>query len=500
MTYRLDVMKSQQYFQSNVVRFLWMLIVVAVFLQGCSGPSGSATLYKEHNGFLASAFPDQNSTALTGAINKTTPGVDMQGKDVYAVFLSDGYFKYLPDLGGVNEVVVVAEFTEVSSGTEGDTVTTVLGPFDGISDRSKSPIFNKLIYGPKKLESDQVSVSLTVIEYDQGENEDAAAFLDFIASASKTFSFVNPVTAAERAFTKEIAKSLLSLNKDDVVLRVSFDLVGNSGNLERYQTTNGSFIPLLPGNYVLVNQEGCAMTTCFGYLSKEGESRNPVAYLGDAALSLPVVVRRGLTDTPDASSLRDIDTEKMAIKNQSVFNRAGTEKFTDKTWLTLSVVQGGDPSLWDKRKLLLSAENAVQRIGKSSGSSIQARNDYEIALQSLLAAQKQEQASQEKVQLVAEKDQQGRYIFSSATQEICLFHPRTINTGKIRAHFYRLSQTLPPELIDEADIAPNTLKTTPNNTCFTASTAAMVAGNYQLTLVYSVGTQSHSQTLNYTIP
>lgn len=499
MKYPRPAVLLQQYLPFSKIRPLGLLFLGAFLLQGCAGPTGSATLYTEKDGKLESAFPAQSAFKLADAITKSISDVDMQGKDVYGIFLSDGYFKYLPDIGGVNEVVVVAEFTEVSSGTKGDTVTTVLGPFDGVSDRSKTPIFNKLLYGPKKLESDQVSVSLTVLEYDQGENEDAAAFLDFIASASQAFSLVNPVTATERAFTREIAKSLLALNKDDVVLRVSFDLVGNSGHLEKFQTSNGSFIPLMPGNYVLVNQEGCAMTTCFGYLTKEGESRNPVAYLGDAALSLPVALRRGLTDAPDANALKDTDAKKMAMKNQGLFNSTGTEKFTDKTWLTLSVVQGGDPSLWDKRKLLLSAEEAVQRIGKSAGSSIQTNNDYQVALQSLQAAKKQEQAAQGKMQLVTEPDQQGNYAFASSTQEICLFHPRTINTGKLRAHFYRLSNTLPPELIDETDIALNTEKSTPNNTCFTAKAAAMALGNYQIELVYSIGTQSHSQTLNYVV-
>ncbi len=426
----------------------------------------------------------------------------MKGNDVYQIYLSDGYFKYLPDFNGVNEVVIVAEFTEVSSGTKGDTVTTVLGPFEGVSDNSKSPVFNKLLYGPKKLESDQVSVTITVIEYDQGENEDAAAFLDFITSASQIFSFINPVTATERAFTKEIAKSLLALNKDEVVMRVSFDLVGDSGNLSTYSDVNGSFIPLTPGNYVLINKEGCAVSTCFGYLS-EGKSKNPVAYLGDALLFLPVALRRGFTDTPDSYSLDEVNSENIAVDGQSLINAPPDPKkrtYTDKTWLTLSVVKGGDPSLWEKRKLLLSADEAVQRIGKSPNSSIQTNSDYQVALQALEAARKQEHAAKGTIQLVTGQDTQGNYTLVSIPQEVCLFHPSTVNSKKLQANFYRLSDTLPPVMISTSDMKPNTEKSTPNNSCFTANANAMVPGKYEVSLFYSIGTENYNQTLKYTIP
>lgn len=144
--------------------------------QGCAGPSGSAQLYSPKSNGLGRVFPDKLD--MSKAVMKTDPNRDLKGKDVFALYLSDAYFKYLPDFSGSNEVVIVAEFTEVSAGDKGDTVTTVLGPYTGIGDPSKGPFFNKLLYGPKKLEADQISVTLTVLEYDQGENEDTAAFLE----------------------------------------------------------------------------------------------------------------------------------------------------------------------------------------------------------------------------------------------------------------------------------------------------------------------------------
>ncbi|MHA6194647.1 hypothetical protein ACX3YG_09790 [Pseudomonas wadenswilerensis] len=491
--------------------FIGTALAGALLLQGCAGPSGSATLYRVEQvsttdstqktiteNKLASIFskPPANTSNW---IKKSVPSVEMNGDDVYQIYLSDGFFKYLPDFSGVNEVVIVAEFTEVSSGTKGDTITTVLGPFSGVADRTHSPAFNKLLYGPKKLESDQISVTITVLEYDQGENQNAAAFLDFITSAGQAFSFVNPVTATERAFTKEIAKTLLTLNKDDIVLRTTFDLVGNVGTLSS-RSHNGSFVPLLAGDYVLINKEGCSLGTCFGYLSKDATTYNPVAYVGDALLSIPVALRRGLTDSPDGKALSDIEAGTLRNEGQRVvhFPKSGAkESYTDKTWLTLSVVQGGDPSLWEKRKLLLNADEAVQRIVKSTGSGLQKSNDYDTALRAVEAARAQEHALQAPVKLVTGVDDKGSYSFTPGAREICLAHPDSIDSSRLQAHFYRLTANNPPQLL--GDISAASGRSTPNNTCFDAKATAMTAGDYQVALFYPVNGTTQAQTLRYKV-
>lgn len=120
----------------------------------------------------------------------------------------------------------------------------MLGPYLGVADGANPPILNKLLYGPKKLDSDHLSMKLTVLEYDQGENEDTAAFLDFIGSASKTLSLANPVTAAEQVFAKEVAKSLLALNKDDVVMQIDMDMVARPADATAGE--NGAMLPSTP--------------------------------------------------------------------------------------------------------------------------------------------------------------------------------------------------------------------------------------------------------------
>lgn len=337
------------------------------------------------------------SADKAGAIRK--PDSDGNGGDVFAVYLTDAYFKYLKDLGGVNEVVIVAEFTEVGGENKSETVTKVLGPYLGVADNAKPNLLNKLLYGPKKLESDHLSMKLTVLEYDQGENEDSAAFLDFIGSASKTLSLANPITAAEQVFAKEVAKSLLALNKDDIVLQIDVDLV--AGPDDEAVEDNGSVLALRPGNYVLINQERCAPTNCYFYLTNRGNKENPLAWLGDTLMLVPTAMRRGWTDTPDGTSLEDIQAGEIEYANHGLQQRGKNETFLDKTWVSFAVRKGGDDVLWGRRRALIEAEKAVQYINRQETSALLKSADYERARTALDAAQQAEQESRSGITFVS---------------------------------------------------------------------------------------------------
>ncbi|MDD0968882.1 MULTISPECIES: hypothetical protein [Pseudomonas] len=466
-------------------------------IAGCAVPTGTAHLYRAQTvtGADRSAARqlvnvyDPNSQET--AIKKAAKG-SLASQDVFSIYLTDGYFKYLRDFDGVNEVVIVAEFTEVSSGTKTDTVSKVLGPYLGVADRSGTPFLNKLLYGPKKLESDHINVRLTVLEYDQGENENSAAFLDFITSASQTLSLADPVTAAEIKFAKEVAKSLLSLNKDDVVMQIEFDLVGDTGQVGQ----QGSFIPLSPGNYVLINRERCSLGNCFGYLTHDGRSFNPVAWLGDAALLVPVALRRGLTDTPDQKALSPIELDKIKQRNQQVVDASGNV-FTDKTWLSFSVVKGGDASLWETRRLLATAEDAIQSLSKKGAISGLESPDFKLAQDALNAARAKELQSQATLSFVSPVNAEGEFAPTITTTEYCLSHPATVKT--IDAKFYQLANKGVPQALAVADIDRNKAKSTPNNTCYTVGGKALVAGNYEMVAVYGSDLGNQVQRIRYKV-
>jgi len=310
---------SKIIFNTSAVNFI-CIIIAGLFLTSCASPQGSARLYKaDKDKGMISPFTkiDENT------IKKKKANAIANGEDVFAVYFTDAFFRYLPDWGGVNEVIIVAEVTEVVTGKkENDVVTRILGPYTGVADKSKASFINKLLYGPKKLESDHISIKLSILEYDQGENADNAAFLDFIGSVSENVALSDPVTKTEITFAKEIAKSLLASNKDDLVMQIDFDMVANSANLINFNKQSGRVIPLNPGNYVIVNQENCSVFTCFAQLSDEANSNNPVAWIGDALLALPIAINRGFTDTPDNSSLRDISDDDLAALMNDIYGNS----------------------------------------------------------------------------------------------------------------------------------------------------------------------------------
>lgn len=411
------------------------------------------------------------SADKAGAINK--PDSNGNGGDVFAIYLTDAYFKYLKDLGGVNEVVIVAEFTEVGGENKSETVTKVLGPYLGVADNSKPQLLGKLLYGPKKLESDHLSMKLTVLEYDQGENEDSAAFLDFIGSASKTLSLANPITAAEQVFAKEVAKSLLALNKDDVVLQIDVDMV--AGPDDEALDDNGSILALKPGNYVLINQERCAPTNCYFYLTNRGNKENPLAWLGDTLMLVPTAMRRGWTDTPDGTSLEDIKAGEIEYANHSLQKTGTNETFADKTWLSFAIRKGGDDVLWGRRRALIEAEKAVQYINRQETSVLLKSADYERARTALDAAQQAEQESRSGITFVSPLDAKGRFAPSVKNTSFCLTHAKPVSDPKYS--IYQLRDGVAPLLIKGVDLTDNS---TTSLSCFSYTANKLAVGKYQL--------------------
>ncbi|MBU1333016.1 MAG: hypothetical protein KJ884_00885 [Gammaproteobacteria bacterium] len=493
------------------------VLMISVLLTSCiSVPTGTTKIYRKADaeksaGPQTDKAPDQVVFDKTLFRNSIDPkltirksGADKTGADVFAIYLSDGYFKYLKDMGGVNEVVVVAEFTETSAGTESDTVYRVLGPYFGVADKAGAPFLNKLLYGPKTLDSDHLNMRLTVLEYDQGENENSAAFLDFIQSVTQTLSLANPVTVSEQAFATEIAKSLISLNKDDVVMTIDINFTGNAGELES-MTHNGSYIPLNVGDYVLINKEQCAPANCYFQMTDKKRTWNPFAWIGDIVMLVPTAMRRGWTDTPDGPALAEVVSDdlgyanhRLTVEDTSPLN-SGHKPFTDKTWLALSIVKGGDASLWEKRKLLTQAEISIQNMIKVRGGPLAFNQNFQTAKQALDDVSKAEALSRSGVTFVLPLATNGAFAPTTGTadDEYCLYHSSSLSD--VVASFYRIDANNIPQQLAATDIVKNTAKTTPNNTCFTVTAAARTVGTYDMLAAYKVGGNVLTQKLRYKI-
>ncbi len=501
------------------------LIVASTLLTSCSVPTSSTRVYRNADASVAvsasvtpspqphpapaaaSATPASrvvwdssvfsNAVDADRTIRQAPAGADKSGADVFAIYLNDGYFKYLKDWGGVNEVVVVAQFTETDTGADSDTVTRILGPYSGVADKADFPSQGQLLYGFKNLDADHLRMKLTVLEYDQGENANSAAFLDFIHSVSKTVSLANPVTASEVAFAKEIATSLLSLNHDDVAMRVDINFTANTGDLAK-QRYNGSFIPLDVGDYVLISKEHCVPANCFFQLTGEGTSYNPFAWVGDVALLVPTAMRRAWTDTPDGPALADVKPDTLTYDNHTLGQKGATvEPYTDKSWLSFSIVRGGSAALWQKRKALSQAEQSIQNLLKVRGEGITLSQNYSTVQKALEEAQQIESLNSSGVSFVLPVDDKGAFAPTTTAGEYCLYHARTLNG--VAASFYRLDSNGVPQTLPASDITQNTAKTTPNNTCFTVAAAGRTVGTYDMVAVYKVGSELMTQKVRYKI-
>lgn len=355
-------------FSYNIIRFstLCLLCISTLLLQSCTAPIGTTHVYSVKNTnprALASPLQPVSTKADDKAlIYQTTAERQKNGDDIFSIYLTDSYLKYLQDFGGLNEVLIVAEFTEVVSGDpKRDTVVKILGPYTNIADATKAPLLNKLIYGPKRMESNILSLKLQVYEYDRGESEDNAAMLDFISASADALSLANPITLAEIAVAKEIGKALIAANDNDLVMTIDMDFVAGTHNMHWQENSAVHILPLKAGEMLLIKQEACRVGTCFDYFSKNGS--NKLGLIPDAVMLAPTAVVRAITDVPDHDGLIDIDESTLEPAIQGLrIKRQGAQTsipYKDKTWLRLAIVKGGDASNWDQRKLLWGIEADV---------------------------------------------------------------------------------------------------------------------------------------------
>ncbi|NMM41686.1 hypothetical protein [Pseudoalteromonas arctica] len=354
---------------------LLLFIVLCLLLCGCTASTGDISIYSvaPDKKLIPPLVAAKELYSADGMIYKTDEAHALSGDDTFSIYLTDTYLRYLPDIGGDNEVLIVAEFEEVVTGTSSDTITKILGPYDSIADATKAPFFHKALYGPKRMESDLLSIKLKIYEYDLDENDKAGSIIDFIATAGEALSLSNPVTAQEIKVAKEVAKSVTGTNDNDLVLQLDLDFVAGNSLYKHTGNKNVNVLPLKAGEIVLIKKEVCAIGRCYDYFSKEEGIRNPVGYATDILLSPITAMTIGLTDTPAGSSLSDVEPQTLEVRSKGLVHKSKSDEspekvnyFTDKTWLRLSILKGGDPSLWEKRKLLSPIEAAINELLKSS--------------------------------------------------------------------------------------------------------------------------------------
>ncbi|BFM48651.1 hypothetical protein [Marinomonas sp. THO17] len=409
------------------------LLLVSFLLFACSSnPTGTISVRSvESDGKLKEPLTSTaNLVTDDKTIFKTETDGSTDGNDVYAIYLTDAYLKYLADWWGVNEVIFVVEFTEAVTGeTDSDTATKILGPYEKLSDGIKAPLLNKALYGPKKMESDLLSMNIKVYEYDLDENDESSAMLEFIASAAESFSLSDPITLGEIKLAKEIANTLLLANENDLIMEMDIDFV--AGNSKYASNNHSNVVPLKDGEIIMVKQEGCAVMTCYDYFSKGGS--NIPGFLPDLFMLIPTALNRAFVDTPDHSSLKDFKDENLIVTKDGITELDNNGKpnglYTDKTWLRLNIVKGGDASQWSFRKKLYPTAEEIEKLLKNPYSLN--RENIDSILKGINDAQESlvEVKTKAVIKLTSKMSQNDTHFIEANTNNssLCISYPENVN-------------------------------------------------------------------------
>lgn len=504
-------------------KFLSLVFVamIAFWLQGCATPNGNAKVFRTNqNGELIGAWTQANARDLIGY---KEPGIS--GNDVFSITLDNGFMRYLPDFFNSNEVVIIATFNEgVSDDTE---VVKIIGPMERFADDSELSQKSRIIYGPKKIEGQALSVNFKVLEYDQDESDDAVAFTEFLATTAKAINIADPVTQQEINFTKQLAQQLLRLNKDDGVYKVSFDLVpyDQSRWLDKDLAQKINPMPLAPGHVIMIKEEKCGLMRCYYQLTKRvGENISwgnsiPMIMAGivDTFGALIVLPVRLFSDAPDTQALSSIEMGKGTHVNK-VFdmkvckkplkydfqNRFLTNECEDildsndafiqkmyksKTWLSFSIQKGGDASQWEERKVLSSAaDEFLQKIRGKNGATIKSMEDFEKTINTTLDEYKKLKMADD-FELLAPT-----HAFSLAELGAASFivrHPGNIDRhAALNAQIFQMDEASQLNTVTEIVQAADSANLGNQLSQFDFDDAEMqkitAAGNYQLHVNYTV--------------
>lgn len=468
-----------------------LVVITSAFLTwGCAMPLGTISVHSVSNEnelespLIRSSEMQQNENT----IYKSESDGSVDGDDVFAIYLTDTYLRFLQDFGGMNELLIVVTFNEVVTGSDVDTVTKILGPYKSIADATRAPLLNKLLYGPKKMESDILSMNLKVYEYDLEESEDNAAMLEFIAGSASALALADPITSGEIKIAKEIAQTLVRTNENDLVVDIDMDFVAGNAKYKPY--TRSRVLPLRDSELVIVKQEACRVLTCYSYFGREGE--NPPGLITDTLLFIPTLLRKATTDVPDYDSLEEFEPELLEVSSSGLTVKRNGEKlehggedFEDKTWLRLSIVKGGDPSLWEARKALYPQQQEIEKFLKNPNA-LSVANMQQFTAR-LIDIQKEILEGKAEVKLKSTSSQNGTHFISASatntTSTLCLQHSDNVIIDSTNSKTINLAGVL----------AANTVAASKgkNVQCFDV-TATFSAGKGSFNAVYTRNGKSYS--------
>ncbi len=399
-----------------------------VFRAGADGSlygpwAGAALLSGDASGATSQAlhwYPEPGSAATgaaagavdaAGAAPASTAAAGAKS-DTFTLTFDNAFFKYLPDLGTSNEVIIVFRFREGAGSAEQDDVR-ILGPMNGIPDGHYASEIGEVTYGPKPVESDALRVRVQVYEYDSLENEQTSQFVGFLADAAKKFQLANPVTLAQIELARTVADTLTEMNGNDLVFECSFDLLPTvigadgvpAGTAIPPDARSLPVIPLQAGTWGVIRQEAELPIHSFFHYTRAAERLGgswwwcslPFTLIGDLVL-LPITgVNRSFLDAPSGESLWPITMDESGLRDDGRTVRLeattrrlvleqGSRPYEDKTWLLFTIEAGRTADAWAERRKLRATQEQIDAYLKAGSFGASAREELLKKVQALLDA------------------------------------------------------------------------------------------------------------------
>ena len=144
----------------------------------------------------------------------------------------------------------IAVVVSVDDGKEEEPKNVIVAYEEGLKKNVDLPIANLLAYANSAYDNQPIRVTVTVFEFDQLENQNFKKMLGTAAGIGAAFT---PAYAPAWSIATQVGNFLINQNKDDVVVKFTFQLYPRSLSPTKSNVRDLGMPPIQGGSYIIVN-------------------------------------------------------------------------------------------------------------------------------------------------------------------------------------------------------------------------------------------------------
>lgn len=150
----------------------------------------------------------------------------------------------------------IAVVVSVDDGKEEEPKNVIVAYEEGLKKNVDLPIANLLAYANSAYDNQPIRVTVTVFEFDQLENENFKKMLGTAAGIGAAFT---PAYAPAWSMATQVGNFLINQNKDDVVVKFTFQLYPRSLPPTKSNVRELGMPPIQGGSYLILNTQDTPM-------------------------------------------------------------------------------------------------------------------------------------------------------------------------------------------------------------------------------------------------